>query len=616
MKIKSLLAVLGLSIQSIGQAAPTDVYYVNGVWNTDFDIADESREKLELAITSHPSFTKIEGPKKEKVSFKTNYNSSMTANGPIGYIEDVIAAINQSGNEVSVAFGQYMLGYIPLPSAVKSLVDEIIERYSDDVWVGDADVVDHSGKYEASLKQCKKVLIVPHSQGNLYANRGYELTFQNGIALDRFKGSIGISGIASPGVYVAGTKSNYTTYNFDLVINGIRAVNPFVLLPNFSFPENDRPILSWGDDSGHKVVETYLNPQLMLLRNAVLTSISDVGGRLSDAPGCQPSLLDLSPKKSSSEAFDDLNNDGNNKDPEEVEKGSPVYFEGVGLASAQWEIPGVPGRLTATKIQVPQAHPLTVAGSEVYKLTIPSDAPTSDSVIIKAYLGSGSTEQVFSSPRAVKIKSAPVAFRKSTVSIYKDGSEYWNTTVEFLSGVNEGKKKESLSLIGLGETSTQLQKVTLVSLPLEFGSVGPTIEIRRDLFADRSDYGGGIVPGAGFANPDITEERRGGGEYIEYRIKQDNLGQNVCSVWKKSFLYYVGRNHISALSTGNCSHVDDPAILKSCVDGINEWNIYNARYFGWSEWVDIRNEFSEIEEPIDCRVLEDEYAREANTLVN
>ena len=75
------------------------------------------------------------------------------------------------------------------------------------------------------LCEGKKVVVVAHSQGNLFANIAYK-----GINKDNIDG-FGIVSVANPSGYVAGDSSDtyYTTIEEDKVI----AVIPFALRANY-----------------------------------------------------------------------------------------------------------------------------------------------------------------------------------------------------------------------------------------------------------------------------------------------------------------------------------------------------------------------------------------------
>jgi hypothetical protein len=447
MKSLHIALVTGCALMftpAVASKKGTDVYYVNGVWNMSKQVADESRRRLENSLRVHTGFQGVESDP-NKLKFFTNYNSSG------GYIDDVIAAIAQSTTEIGVVLGQYMLGYIPLSDVIKQPFYAITQKYASETWVSDADIVEHTKRYTTSLKSCKRVLVVPHSQGNLYANRGYELAFKPGALSANFKRSMGISGIASPGVYVAGEVSNYTTSYQDLVINAIRIANPLVLLPNEFTAFN--PVTA-KDASGHKVVDTYLGNSIPGLRQSVLTAISSVGSRLQDAPNCETSILDLSPAGSDSAALADLINDANNLSPTPVEPGKPLYLEGSGLGGASFVVPGVTARLTASAVNLPVDHPLYVSGAEVWKLTIPASAVVGSSGVIRAIIAIDGLEQSFESPRPIEIRGNLPAIRLVTYrQAHRDQSimrpeefangamvaMYTAYSLSYLAGPNAGK---------------------------------------------------------------------------------------------------------------------------------------------------------------------------------
>jgi hypothetical protein len=103
-----------------------------------------------------------------------------------------------------------------------------------------------SKKYNEDLCQGDKVVVVAHSQGNLYANIAY--TGINENVIDGF----GIVSVANPSWYVASDDSNqfYTTIDEDLIIGFL----PGALSPNV----NNFPGLNSDDLSGHMFIKSYL----------------------------------------------------------------------------------------------------------------------------------------------------------------------------------------------------------------------------------------------------------------------------------------------------------------------------------------------------------------------
>src|SRR6185295_5757868 len=101
-----------------------------------------------------------------------------------------------------------------------------------------------------SLKYGYRVIVVAHSQGNLYANACHAaLAGQDSTTLASF----GIVGVASPAEF---SFNGYVTSDHDNVINALRTLGKTVL------PANVRVPTSLGDFTGHLFEATYMNAQL------------------------------------------------------------------------------------------------------------------------------------------------------------------------------------------------------------------------------------------------------------------------------------------------------------------------------------------------------------------
>lgn len=145
----------------------------------------------------------------------------------------------------------------------------------------DSDLQEIVGAIQSNITENQKILLVPHSQGNLYANATYKklTTGDNPIPATAIK----IVGIASPAAYVAGD-GDYLTSSNDLVIKGLRSLGLSVLASNFTIS------LSTDDVLGHGLSSIYLNPdhegraELIQLMHSAMTSLSLPGGQGSQGP--------------------------------------------------------------------------------------------------------------------------------------------------------------------------------------------------------------------------------------------------------------------------------------------------------------------------------------------
>jgi hypothetical protein len=109
------------------------------------------------------------------------------------------------------------------------------------------------------LGEGRSVVLVPHSQGNLYASAVYRdlaESHNTAIQLDQLR----ILGVGVPADGIPGT-SDYVTSNTDNVVNGLRPLFPVLPANDFSVPE-------WNDDryfglipAGHSFSAIYTNPR-------------------------------------------------------------------------------------------------------------------------------------------------------------------------------------------------------------------------------------------------------------------------------------------------------------------------------------------------------------------
>lgn len=135
----------------------------------------------------------------------------------------------------------------------------------------DQKVVNHVAAFmDDILVHGRRVLVIGHSQGGLYANAAYRLLYSNpSIQPDNF----GVTGVGTAASFVAGHGA-YVTSSSDMIINTLRTlVAQPTLAANVSVP------LHMHDMSGHRFVHTYLNPKYAA-RPAVLKMVAAALDRL------------------------------------------------------------------------------------------------------------------------------------------------------------------------------------------------------------------------------------------------------------------------------------------------------------------------------------------------
>lgn len=141
------------------------------------------------------------------------------------------------------------------------------ELYEDGV------VTHHAATYATSLLAGNHVMVVSHSQGNLYANAIYGYlreNFGNNLNFAAF----GIAAVATPANFVA-TGDGYVTSSTDLVIDMVRRRYP--VLPSNDSTVGESPA---SDRFGHGFSEIYTNSDY-LIRNHTKRVMTDTLARLS-----------------------------------------------------------------------------------------------------------------------------------------------------------------------------------------------------------------------------------------------------------------------------------------------------------------------------------------------
>ena len=128
-------------------------------------------------------------------------------------------------------------------------------RLTQSVVNSDSDLIKHIRHYEADLRSGKKVVIVGHSQGNMFANNAkrYFRFYKNGI----YSNSIGIVAVGSPSDLNGNEATFFTTNTNDRIINFVRAFFPNTLPGNVTYDITP---------SNHEFVKAYLFPPFMQSR--------------------------------------------------------------------------------------------------------------------------------------------------------------------------------------------------------------------------------------------------------------------------------------------------------------------------------------------------------------
>ena len=225
------------------------VVFGNGVWN-DKEQADSSRRLLTRRLEARVSGTELEGI----ITYGTSHNPSD------GTLLDLLETFEQNLQTDWSQFWRYLAGLDPMPGFLQDELIEIANTVDENILRGNPAVQDHVEKYNKLLSEGNKVVVVAHSQGNLFANIAYL-----GIT-SQYREGFGIVSIGNPDNYVAGS-GPYTTLDEDIIIGSVPGSLP-ANVDNF-FGINFR------DFSGHMFATSYMatghQAEMKILDDAITT---------------------------------------------------------------------------------------------------------------------------------------------------------------------------------------------------------------------------------------------------------------------------------------------------------------------------------------------------------
>jgi len=108
----------------------------------------------------------------------------------------------------------------------------------------------HVNTYKTTIGEGKKVILVAHSQGNLFGNMAFSQLNS------RERSSFGMVGVANVDNNVLGSDGPYTTLVTDKVVSAL--INVQIALPTKPMAPNTENLLEPGDSLGHSFIQTYM----------------------------------------------------------------------------------------------------------------------------------------------------------------------------------------------------------------------------------------------------------------------------------------------------------------------------------------------------------------------
>ncbi len=180
-----------------------------------------------------------------------------------------------------------------------------------------------------------------------------------------------------------------------------------------SILESSKLSVLWITPTGNLILKWWFRRQIVWLRtvkivNTIANSpISDLPSETSlsfEYASQELSVNDFSYKSSDGEALLDFGSPSTKPAIVDVETGKAIYISGTGLTGATFTIPGYSSSLTGTAINISSTDPLSIAGKQVIRFTIPSGAKDNEvGAITGSKIVNGLTVQS-STTRQIRIK--------------------------------------------------------------------------------------------------------------------------------------------------------------------------------------------------------------------
>lgn len=220
-KLFMLLILLVTTVFANIDEYKTDIYFGNGVWNSP-ESAEDSRYHLQEKIKQEIIKDDEKLAKKYgKVYLSYNWEQGAMADlletyyqlKEAGQVNElhffaVVYAITRGNLKFSAQATARLMESLPLAKEPEqNNVDEMIQKY-----------------YETSFSKSHRVLLVSHSQGNLFANRVYDA-----IKPSEYKEYFANIQVATPAEEVLAINGNYITLFGDPIINPIPGSLPVII---------------------------------------------------------------------------------------------------------------------------------------------------------------------------------------------------------------------------------------------------------------------------------------------------------------------------------------------------------------------------------------------------
>ena len=215
-------------------AQQTYVFFGNGMFNEQTSAASGLRKlRRNMVIAGN---LQDEGWK-----FELSYNHNEG-------LASILEAFRQrSGDEVA-SYWRWLASLDIAPDWFQNSAHDIASAFDSVEALIDEDLQKHIQRYHSLLMEGRRLIVVAHSQGNLYANAAYSNLAANDLPMDAF----GIVSIANTASHVAGGGPYFTLVD-DVFVNAVRVVLSSTLSGNI---DNSNESTDW---THHNFIDSYLN---------------------------------------------------------------------------------------------------------------------------------------------------------------------------------------------------------------------------------------------------------------------------------------------------------------------------------------------------------------------
>ena len=247
MKSIIILLLIVLNLYANTEPCKTDVYFGNGVWNNREQAKDSMDDMFKFLKEENPNYFSVAD---ENVIYSIKYMHNKTG----GKIEDLVETYWQlyASGQVSEGYFTFIARVLNIPNFnfdFQNKIKDIVNNYHLNL----TEMYDSYRKDSFDLKH--NILLVAHSQGNLFGNQLY-----NTLSVEEKKKFTMVS-VGTPASHVLGNTSSsapYTTLNGDYLIKSISG----------SLPSNV-------DGFGHTFVDSYLASGNVASRASIIQDIND-----------------------------------------------------------------------------------------------------------------------------------------------------------------------------------------------------------------------------------------------------------------------------------------------------------------------------------------------------